>query len=261
MSRKQTPSSTAVTRYRKTDVGKDIERLFRDRERKLLNRASGKPYMYLSLTPVNFESGNATVDVEDPKVADLLRNPPNYREGGWNIYRTEPRPSPDGLVSEFMVANLRDTQRLELLKNGHLELSIKIEQRRFDIEYVKRDGQDIPTLYIYPLCEIPLNFLRLCKDVRQEYKTTGPVVIRMGLYNISGYSLCAYGKNAEGYKRQWVEGNFPLWKQDHLILSPIRVSSEIEPGGLAKRLTEELFGTFGFEEFSPLFDEHGNFRP
>ncbi len=239
----------------------DIKHLLHDRELMLLDRAKGRPYMYLSLTPLDSGKDDVVVDVTDPAVIDLLRNPPNYREGGWNIYRAEPRPVPDGLVSEFTVATLRDTQRLELLKNGNLELSIKIEQRRFDIEYVRLDGRDHPTLYIYPLCEIPLNFLRLCKALTREYKTNGPAVVRMGLYNVGGYSLCAYGKNTEEYGRQWTEGFFPLWKGDHLILSPVQISSGLEPDRLAKRLAEELWNMFGFEGSPPLFDEQGSFRP
>lgn len=245
------------------DVGTytDIEHFLWDREQRLLNRINGRPYVYLSMTPANFDGGSNIVDATDSAVADLLRNPPNYREGGWGIYRTEPRCTPDGLISEFDVSILRDTQRLELLRNGHLELSIKIDQRRFDIEYVNRDGQDHPVLYVYPMCEIPLNFLRLVNGVRQRYRSDVPVIIKMGLYNIRGYSLCAYGRNTEGYKRQWAEGNFPLWWEDHLVLSPIQAPAEFEPGRLAKKLAEELWSAFGFKESPPLFDERGNFRP
>ena len=239
----------------------DIEHFLQDREQKLLNRIKGRPYVYLSMTPVNFDSGSDIVDITDSMVVDLLRNPPNYREGGWGIYRTEPRCTPDGLVSEFDVSILRDTQRLELLKNGHLELSIKIDQRRFDIEYVNRDGQDHPVLYVYPMCEIPLNFLRLGSEIGQKYKTGGAVIIRMGLYNVRGYSLCACGRNTEGYKRQWAEDNFPLWAEDHLTLSPIRVLVGLDPGMCAKELAGELWRVFRFKEPPPLFDEQGNFRP
>ncbi|HHT9135100.1 MAG TPA: hypothetical protein ACFYD2_09375, partial [Candidatus Avalokitesvara rifleensis] len=87
----------------------DIERFLQDREQKLLNRIKGRPYVYLSMTPVNFDSGSGIVDITDSTVVDLLRNPPNYREGGWGIYRTEPRCTPDGLISEFDVSILRDT--------------------------------------------------------------------------------------------------------------------------------------------------------
>ncbi|MFQ5957674.1 MAG: hypothetical protein ACE5KK_07875 [Candidatus Brocadiales bacterium] len=261
MGNKPRQPSATINQCPTEEIVTGMEHFFGDRALKLLSRAKGRPYLYLSLTPVDVDGGDDIVDVANPGVIDLLRNPPNYREGGWNIYRTEPRHTPDGLVSEFEVATLRDTQRLELLKNGHLELSIKIDQRRFDIEYVRKDGQNHPTLYLYPLCEIPLNFLRLCKDIRQEYKTDSLAIIRMGLYNISGYSLCAYGKNTEGYKRQWEEGNFPLWEEDHLILSTIKASTGFEPGQLAKRLAEDLWSKFGFEDPPPLFDEQGGFRP
>ena len=245
------------------DVGTytDIEHFLRNREQKLLDRIKGRPYVYLSMPPVNFDSGSDIVDITDSTVVDLLRNPPNYREGGWGIYRTEPRYTPDGLISEFDVSILRDTQRLELLKKGHLELSIKIDQRRFDIEYIKRNGQEHPVLYVYPMCEIPLNFLRLGSEIGQKYKTGGAVIIGMGLYNVRGYSLCACGRNTEGYKRQWAEDNFPLWAEDHLVLSPIQAPAEFEPGRLAKKLAEELWSAFGFKESPPLFDERGNFRP
>lgn len=214
--------------------------------------------MYLSMTPANLNDDVLAID--NTRLIDLLRSPPNFRQGGWGIYRTEPRPTPDGLVSEFEVAMLRDSQRLELLSNGHLELSIKIDQRRFDIEHVRCNGRDVPTLYLYPLCEIPLNFLRLSQEVWLAYKGRGIVVIRMGLYNIRGYSLCAHGKNTEDYQRQLAECFFPVYEKDHLRLSP-KLVTVIEPGTLAKSLAEELWERIGFKESPPLFDEQGNFRP
>lgn len=232
-----------------------------ERERRLLDVAAGRPYLYLSMTPENLDAATEIVDVTGPGVVDLLRNPPNYREGGWGIYRIEPRTTTDGIVSEFDVSVLRDTQRLELMKNGYLELSIKIEEKRFDIEHVRRDGKGCPALYLYPLCELPLNFLRLANGIRQEYRTDGPVIITMGLYNVRGYSICAHARNTEGYKRQVSENNFPLWEEDHLRLSPVRVTGRLEPGVVAKELAGRLWEAFGFDDTPPLFDDHGRFRP
>lgn len=239
----------------------EIEHFLRDREQRLLNRIKDRPYIYLSMTPANLDGGRGIIDITDSTVVDLLRNPPNYREGGWGIYRTEPRSTPDGLVSEFDVSILRDTQRLELLRNGHLELSIKIDQRRFDIEHVRRNGQEHPVLYVYPMCEIPLNFLRLGSEIGQKCKAGGAVIIKMGLYNVRGYSLCVHGRNTEGYKRQWTDGNFPSCREDHVVLPLIQTPAGFEPGRLAKRLSEGLWSAFGFRESPPLFDEQGNFRP
>ncbi|MEE9200179.1 MAG: hypothetical protein V3V45_01915 [Candidatus Brocadiales bacterium] len=241
----------------------NTQEFLRDRQQRLLDRAGGRPYMYLSLTPAEISGPDDVIDVTNPAVVDLLRNPPNFREGGWGIYRTEPRPTPDGFLGEFQVSVLRDTQRLELLRNGHLELSVKIDDKRFDIEYVSRNGRDIPTLYVYPLCEIPLNFLRLGSDIFDAGKcrTDGVMVTGMGLYNIRGYSLCACGRNTEGYKRQFSENNFPLWQEEHLILHPEEVPSALEPGPLAKKLAGELWRAFGFREPPALFDRQGRFRP
>ncbi len=239
------------------------QEFLRDRQQRLLDRAGERPYMYLSLTPAKISGPDNVIDVADPAVVDLLRNPPNFRQGGWGIYRTEPRPTPDGFLGEFDVTALRDTQRLELLRNGHLELSVKIDDKRFDIEYVSRNGQDIPTLSVYPLCEISLNFLRLGSAIfcGERYRTGGVLVTGMGLYNIHGYSLCACGRNTEGYKRQFSENNFPLWEEEHLILRPVEVPPALEPGPLARKLAGELWSAFDFRKPPALFDEQGRFRP
>ncbi|MHC4198334.1 MAG: hypothetical protein ACYSRP_10640 [Planctomycetota bacterium] len=244
-----------------------MEAFLGDKEKRLPGMAAGRPYLYLSMTPqgINTDDGMDTaanmVDTTGPGVVDLLRNPPNYREGGWGLYRVEPRTTPYGIVSEFDVSVLRDTQRLELLRNGHLELSLKIDEKRFDIEHVRRDGREVSALYLYPLCELPLNFLRLAKYIRQEYRTDGPVIITMRLYNVRGYSICAHARNTEGYKRQVSEGNFPLWASDHLKLSPVKVTGRLEPGVVAKELAGRLWEAFGFDDTPPLFDDHGRFRP
>ena len=97
-----------------------MERLehFLEHRRTKIRKDLQNSSLIVSTTPVFLTQ--EVVDIQDPVLRELLRNPPNQRPAGWNMqFKTEPVPSLHGLVLQRSPSRV-----LELFRNGHLELNI-----------------------------------------------------------------------------------------------------------------------------------------
>lgn len=227
-----------------------LERFLEKRKREILEESGPAPYYIVAVTPVFV--GTEVVEVRDQELRELLRNPPGQRYGGWTVPTGDrPEPTLNGLKTE-----VSDWKILELFRNGHVELRVKIDQNSFWHEQRVDKERQYRVLDPYALVEYPVSLLRLGKAIYACLGLTDPTVVSLALYNINEFALYRYATNdpVQGYSGP------KLWRKQHLEIPPKQVSSLDEPDKVAKGFVDRIWQAFGYEQ-APLFDGQGNFQP
>ncbi len=227
-----------------------LERFLEKRKREILEEIDATPYYVITVTPIFV--GTEVVEIGDQKVRGLLSNPPDQRYGGWTVPTgCHPEPTLNGLKTE-----VRDRTTLELFRNGHVELRVKIDQDSFCRQQLEIEGRQYRALYPYALVEYPISLLRLSKAIYACLGLTDLKVICLSLYNINEFTLSRYATN------DLVESYYGprLWHKQHLEIPAKQVPSLDEPDKVAKEFVDRIWQAFGYEQ-APLFDDQGNFQP
>lgn len=227
-----------------------LERFLEKRKREILEEIGSMPHYIIAVTPIFV--GTEVVEIRDQELRELLYNPPGQRYGGWTVPTgVRPEPTLDGLQAE-----IHDWKTLELFRNGHTELRIKIDQDRFCLGQAELGGQQHWVLHPHALVEYPISLLRLSKAIYARLGLTDPVVVSLCLYNVIGFALYRYATNdpvASYY------GPRP-WHKQHLEIPAKQVPSWDEPDKVAKGFVDRIWQAFRYEQ-APLFDDQGYFQP
>lgn len=228
-----------------------LERFLEKRKRELLKGIGTSPYYIVTVTPIFVDT--EVVDIQDQQLRNLLANPPDQRPGGCTVsfMHAVPLPTLHGLMLEDSV------RVIELFRNGHLELRVKIDF--FCQDRRRIGGHEHPILDPLSLTEYPVSLLRLGKAIYAHLGVIDPAVVSLALYNIHGFTihrgpaLCSRGVP--------VVGHDPIaWGKKPLEISLRPIPSLDEPDKVAKGLVDRIWQAFGYEQ-APFFDEQGNFRP
>lgn len=226
-----------------------LERFLEKRKREILEEIDATPYYVITVTPIFV--GTEVVEIRDQKLRELLCNPPGQRYEGWPVPTgCRPEPTLNGLTTE-----VRDWKTLELFRNGHVELRVKIDQDSFCRQQVELEGRQYHVLYPYALVEYPVSLLRLSKAMYAHLSLTDLAVVSLSLYNINEFALYRYATRDPG-------GDYygpRFWDKPHLEIPARQVPSLNEPDRVAKEFVDRIWQAFGYEQ-APLFDDQGNFQ-
>lgn len=232
-----------------------VERFLEKRKHEILQELSPllnppMPCYVISVTPIFV--GTEVVEIRDRELRELLCDPPGQRPGGWTVPTGDrPIPTLNGLKTE-----IRDWKTLELFRNGHVELRVKIDQDSFCRQQFEIGGRQFRVLYPYALVEYPISLLRLSKAIYACLGLTDPAVVSLSLYHIYEFALYRYATKDPG-------GDYygpRLWPKLHLEIPVRQVPSLDEPDRVAKEFVDRVWQAFGYEQ-APLFDDQGNFQP
>jgi len=210
---------------RTENIRKDIEEFIKERKREILEEIGGNPTYVIGAAPIMVKDD--VIDIGDKNIREMLRHSPNQVNTRWNLdFRRNgsyPTPTLYGLKIED---NLR---RVELFRNGYLELRVKI-------------NESDKTILATPVIDYAVNFYRLLKGLVEYLGLNETLVGFLSLYNISGFSLKIPSNVGKDY-----ELSSP-WNKPHLEIPPKQINSLDEPNKIAKDFVDRVWNAFGYDD-------------
>jgi len=188
-----------------------------------------------------------------PEVVKLLRNPPKFRDAGWDVTpASEFGTAPIGIVCERT-----DYHHLRLLWNGHVEFWTPADDDPF--HWDESFGTQKPYRFLFPLAIIEAAgcFVELAREVCRIADHHGDVRFGLGLYRISGQKLLPHAPEAMGYRlaRSGVGHDVQRFENANLIVGPVTSPADDLPGAVAWQLVSQVYSRFGYSDAEiPFFD-------
>ncbi|MFQ6133173.1 MAG: helix-turn-helix domain-containing protein [Armatimonadota bacterium] len=236
---------------RTESIRRSLEDFLAERRESVLAQIGGKPWLWLTATPLVVRG--ELVDIGDEVVRQIMLKPPYRREPGeWTVECSDRvRPSLYGLVTE-----LDHSRRLEVFRNGHMEFRVPIGASFCREEFESPPGHKHSVLYPYPLAEYPLSFLHSVGALADHVAIMEPTVIGLSILNAGGLALRGGVPGTYHYRVQGID-RVPTWKHDqHLEVPFMQFAYPMQPDQVAKSLADRVWNAFGYEE-CPVLDEDG----
>ncbi|RLC63885.1 MAG: hypothetical protein DRI01_04390 [Chloroflexi bacterium] len=231
------------------DDGQRLAKVTFERFRK---EVGDKPFFRIAGTPAIPKSD--LIDPTSSAIRTLIEAPPGSRPHGWSMNLS---PALVELFGAGIRRGIKNYAYLELFKNGHMEFWKPLDEhfcwRQSEEEMNKR-----PTLYLYPVVEYPVTFLRVYRELVNQMPMESDLLINLCYVNVKGYNLLPYAPGSVGFA--FNETTRP-YDELHIILPEKRVEREFDPDKTAYELTEQVFNSFGLEgKVIPFFTEEGLFK-
>ncbi len=197
------------------------------------------------------------VHTDDQGIRDILRNPPNVRRTGFGfIGVTRIEPSLQGIKGIDAWG-----YEVVLSRNGLLELQSPLSRIQF--QWYKAES-GIPShlnwLYPYGVCEYPVTFMRLVKEIYQTAGINTLVHVQQEYHNLSGFLLV--GRHPLNPLFGTVKHERNVYTSTAPIVSKQTVNPDFIPDQVAYSLVEGVYAAFGLDkDLIPLFDANQNFTP
>ncbi|MDI6716862.1 MAG: ATP-binding protein [Actinomycetota bacterium] len=230
---------------------KQIDSFLREQKQAARNSSQGKALYVIGAAPVILD--DATVDITDSQIREIITTPPVRRTNGWYLnfdeYSARPKPFLHGLK-----ISIDNYMQVLLFRNGYLEARIYIDEILDNTANVGGiNGQSSPIINAYALIEFTVIFFIELKSLYSYLGVEGPYATYLSLYNINGYGI---KENPEQRPRPF---SVQKWEDDDLEIAPLQINSVQDPDANAKYFMDRVWQAFGFEE-APLF-ENGEFTP
>jgi hypothetical protein len=212
-----------------------------------------QPYYRILAVPQELNSDK--VDTRSGDIRKIMYNPPDRRYGNFGvtgILEREKLSSYEGISGPNVTGG-----EITLLKNGFLEVRCPLRDTQFQW---RREESTISTDWLYPyaVCEFPVTFLRLVKEIYEASGIDSKVFIQQEYHNLTGFMLVGGSpvSNAFGI---FQDGRC-VYESSRPIISKRTVDPNFIPDHIAYDLIKDVYDSFGFnEKWIPAFDENGNF--
>ena len=212
-----------------------------------------EPYYQISVEPTTHH----IVRTEDSNIHKILLNPGNVRKTGFGyIGAKRIEPSPDGIAGIDVWG-----YGVELWHNGFLRLRRPLSSTQF--QWYKQE-RNIPShsnwLYPYGVCEYPVTFMRLAKEIYQAAGINSQIHVQQEYHNLSGFLLV--GRHPLNPLFGLLEHERNVYASTAPIVSKQTVNPNFVPDSVAYNLVRKVYTSFGLgEDLIPLFDANHNFTP
>lgn len=197
------------------------------------------------------------VHTDDKDIREILRHPPNVRRTGFGfigVKRIEP--SLEGIKGIDVWG-----YEVVLLRNGLLELQSPLSRIQF--QWYKAESGIPPHLnwlYPYGVCEYPVTFMRLVKEIYQAAGINSQIHVQQEYHNLSGFLLV--GRHPLNPLFGLLEHERKVYASLDPIVSKQTVNPDFVPDSVAYNLVRDVYTSFGLgEDLIPLFDTNHNFTP
>lgn len=232
---------------------KDIQQFKDELRRRFLEKISNERFFRLAATPTSF----TTIDLsgKTDKIKNVLKNPQYKRESGWTAE----------VVGNFIttIEGIENDdyswRHLKFLKNGHLEFWVKVDNS-FCWKQNAEEMKTHPRFYPYVVCEYPVSFFYLLRNLLDSFSIAADYVFVGGFYNCKGAYMRPGHPNsifydASFYKPDSWENDYPLEFRERTISAQFNAEEE------AYRLVVEIYSAFGISDTKeiPFYDQNGNF--
>lgn len=198
-----------------------------------------KPYFEISIIPKLLT--NNLVNVEDQDIISLIENPPNQREGGWNM---EGKFSSMKRVSEGWIRTFSERQKLLFFQNGYMSFYTLLDGSTFYWNQPEDEYKKNPWLYPYAVVEYPLSFLKLYKEIISSISFKGELIITMKYRNINNHILLPFSPGKLGYMTRRSEP----YNKEHLVIPQETTKEHYSPDLVTFNLIKYVYNTFGYTE-------------
>ena len=211
-------------------------------QRRQLWAARRPMVLTLMATPLLIEDGR--IDISDPRIVALVREPPSHRPNN------SPLAYQNGSVGPTLrgVASFKDQlAHLEVFRNGHAEFVC------LDASYFTDTtrGTNMREVLGWAVAEYVWNFLLLLGQLRQTASIVDPYIVGLAIWRCAGFALWERGRDRLGM------GNVATWNEaPDLVLDPVVSVQEAEPHATAKRIADRFWNAFGFMR-CPFLDDGG----
>ena len=211
------------------------------------------PYYRILVTPTTYQ----TVRTEDSNIHEILQNPSDARRTGFGfIGANRIEPSPEGIKGTDAWG-----YEVELSRNGSLGLTTPLSNTQFQWYKVE---SGIPSqsnwLYPYGVCEYPVTFMRLVKEIYQAAGITSQIHVQQEYHNLNGFLLV--GRHPLNPLFGKLDHERRVYNSFDPIVSHQTVNPCFDADRVAYELVKPVYASFGLsEDLIPLFDENHHFSP
>ena len=202
-------------------------------------------------------STHHAVRTEDSNIHKILRNPGNVRRTGFGFIGVKRiDSSPEGIKGVDAWG-----YEVELSRNGSLGLQCPLSNTQF--QWYKQES-GIPShsnwLYPYGVCEYPVTFMRLVKEIYQAARIDSQIYVQQEYHNLNGFLLV--GRHPLNPLFGKLEHEQNVYRSFDPIVSQLTVNPCFEADQVAYDLVKPVYASFGLsEDLIPLFDANHNFTP
>ena len=214
---------------------------------------AGAPYYRIIAEPTTHN----VVRTEDSHIHKILRNPGNVRRTGFGFIGVKRiDSSPEGIKGVDAWG-----YEVELSRNGSLGLRCPLSNTQF--QWYKQES-DIPShsnwLYPYGVCEYPVTFMRLVKEIYQAARIDSQIYVQQEYHNLNGFLLV--GRHPLNPLFGKLDHEQRVYNSFDPIVSHQTVNPCFDADQVAYDLVKPVYASFGLsEDLIPLFDANHNFTP
>lgn len=214
-----------------------------------------EPFYQITVVPT--QHNPHAVFTNNSNIREILLNPGNVRRTGFGfigVKRIET--SPEGITGIDVWG-----YGVELWHNGLLRLRRPLSSTQF--QWYKQES-NIPShlnwLYPYGVCEYPVTFMRLVKEIYQAAGINSQVHVQQEYHNLSGFLLV--GRHPLNPLFGMLEHERTVYSSNAPINCKLTVNPDFVPDQVAYSLVKDVYAAFGLgKDLIPLFDAKHNFTP
>ena len=197
------------------------------------------------------------IRTEDSIIHKILQNPENVRRTGFGFIGVKKiQFSPEGITGADAWG-----YEVKLSRHGSLELTTPLSNTQF--QWYKQESGIPPGsnwLYPYGVCEYPVTFMRLVKEIYQTAGITSKIHVRQEYHNLNGFLLV--GRHPLNPLFGKLDHEQSVYSSFDPIVSQLTVDPCFAPDKVAYDLVKPVYTSFELsEDLIPLFDENHNFTP
>lgn len=219
-----------------------------NKEERLFGSDMTKSVFFLSVTPLRLVA--RAIDLSSEEIEQLILYPPENRQSGWNM--DFPRRTVERSAKSITRGD-EDYCTLTLLSNGYMELVVSVAGAFFWPQS-EEEIRKTPRFNPYAVCEFPVTFLRLYREIAEKSNLAGPFLVNLAYKDIKGVTLRPGHPRSIGYASPLTEAS-PFSAVD-LILEALEIEKLDEPDKTAYKLISEIYRVFGHRpESIPFYDD------
>lgn len=213
---------------------------------------------FVSATP--YFVGKERIDIHDPRIRDLIRNPPGQRDHGKNVKCAGgPVPSLHGLISE-----IPKFKSLEVFRNGHCEFKAQmlprppLEGSFQERQPIIKDGAKYFIISSLAAVEYIVSFLRFYKGLVDYLNINEPIVVFAAFFNTFHWGL--YELPDQAYQVEDIDcvRGARIWRKHELEIPARQIYPFDLPDKIAREFADRIWNAFNYER-APFFDVNDNF--